>query len=78
MQVGSIIKALDFPGNELHYMIGKVVSISKMDATIRCSVIKVVRDDVTVKNAKVDFFVTPIIGNHFLDESFPGRLTILD
>ena len=78
MQVGSIIKSLDFPGMDQHYMIGRVVSMSKMDSTIRCKVLKVVRDGAIVKTPRVNFFVTPIFGNHFLDASFPGRLTILD
>ena len=78
MQVGSIIKSLDFPGIQEHYMIGQVVSVSKIDCTVRCKVIKVVRDGVVVKNPKVDFFVTAFIGSHFLDMDFPGRLTILD
>lgn len=39
---------------------------------------KDLRDGVVVKNPKVDFFVTAFIGSHFLDMSFPGRLTILD
>jgi len=78
MQVGSIIKSLDFPGMSEHYMIGTVVAVYDRDQTIRCEVIKVVRDGKVVKNPKVDFFTTQTEGNHFLDASFPGRLTILD
>ena len=76
MQVGTIVKSLDFPGTSDTYMIGTVVSMSKMDETIRCKVIKTVISGVT-KQSKADFFVTPIQGNHFLDASFPGRLTVL-
>lgn len=78
MQIGSIIKSLDFPGIPQHYMVGKVVSISKMDSTIRCEVLKVVQDGKIKKTRIPDFFVTPLPDFHFLDASFPGRLTILD
>ena len=78
MQVGSIVKALDFPGIPQHYMVGKVVSISKMDSTIRCEVLKVVENGKIKKTRIPDFFVTPLPDFHFLDAHFPGRLTILD
>jgi len=76
MQVGTIIKSLDFPGMFDTYMTGEVVSMSKMDQTIRCKVIKTVVSGVA-KKSHADFFVTPVTGNHFLDEQFPGRLTVL-
>lgn len=78
MQIGSIIKSLDFPGIPQHYMVGKVVSISKMDSTIRCEVLKVVENGKIKKTRIPDFFVTPLPDFHFLDASFPGRLTLLD
>jgi hypothetical protein len=78
MKIGSIVKALDFPGTTGHYMVGKVVSISDMESTIRCEVIKVVVSGQVKKTKNPDFFVTPLQGFHFLDASFPGRLTILD
>ena len=78
MKIGSIVKALDFPGIPEHYMVGKVVSISKMDSTIRCEVLKVVERGQIKKAKNPDFFVTPLEGFHFLDASFPGRLTLLD
>ena len=81
VKIGSIVKALDFPGTSDHYMVGKVVSISEMDSTIRCEVIKVVvsRQVRKVKTPDfLNFFVTPLQGFHFLDASFPGRLSILD
>ena len=78
MQIGSIVKSLDFPGIPQHYMVGKVVSISKMDSTIRCEVLKVVENG-KIKKARIpDFFVAPLEGLHFLDAHFPGRLTLLD
>lgn len=78
MKIGSIVKALDFPGTSDHYMVGKVVSISEMDSTILCEVIKVVVSGQVRKAKTPDFFVTPLQGFHFLDASFPGRLSILD
>lgn len=75
-QRGDIVKSLDFPGMSEHYMIGEVVSVSMMDQSIRCKVLKTVVSGVT-KKSKADFFVTPFVGNHFLDEQFPGRLTLI-
>ena len=76
MQVGTVVKSLDFPGMPDTYLVGRVVSHSAMDQTIRCKVLSTVRNGVKVRS-RAHFFVTLLPGLHFLDAEFPGRLTII-
>ena len=73
IRVGDIIKSLDFPGNESCYMIGKVIAVLD-DGYINCQGIAKVWQGTA--EAGRDFGVMPE-GSHFLDEAFPGRITVI-
>lgn len=77
MKVGDIVKCLDFPGNELHYMVGEAYMITA--DMIYCNTLKVVRDSVQSYEALVMHreFRAPKQGEHFLDEKFPGRVSVI-
>lgn len=77
MQVGDIVKSLDFVGIDNCYMIGKVISISKMDGTFRAQLIKRVFDGVEDRKFKSDTFVAPLQGNHFFDRDDQPRVVVV-
>ena len=70
MNVGTIIKAYDFPGNDTCYFVGSVVEIKNGMITAR--IIKQVFDgkDVSSKYNPEDTFRTPIQGSSFMDDKF--------
>ena len=67
MKVGDIVKSLDFVNVQDCYMIGKVVSISKMDGTFRAETIARIWRGNPDKRVS-DYFVAPLQGNHFADD----------
>ena len=72
VKIGDVIKALDFPGRADCYMVGKVIEVS--DEMIRCAGIS--RVWAGVAEAGQDF-QTVAQGEHFMDEAFPGRVTVI-
>ena len=78
IKIGDTIKSLDFPGNDNHWVIGKVLGIVEgyinIEATLRYNdgQSRVYKEGETAR-----FISTPDIGLHFLDEKFPGRLTVI-
>ena len=78
VQIGDIVKSLDFVGIEDCYMVGKVVSISKMDGTFRAEFIKRVWCGENDRRSKpVDFFTAPLQGNHFMDRDTEPRVIVI-
>lgn len=78
MQLGDIVKSLDFNGVSDCYMIGKVVGISKMDGTFRAEFIKRVWCGENDRREKpVDFFTAPLQGNHFMDSDESPRVFVI-
>jgi hypothetical protein len=77
MQVGNVIKSYDFNGVDSCYMIGKIVSISEMDRTVRCEFMARVFDDEEVKKKNPDFFVAPLNGEMFNDKPEFPRLVVI-
>lgn len=77
MQVGNVIKSYDFNGVDSCYMIGKIVSISKMDSTVRCEFMARVFDNKVVKKKNPDFFVAPLNGTMFMDKPEFPRLVVI-
>jgi hypothetical protein len=78
MQVGDIVKSLDFVGIDDCYMIGKVVGISKMEGTFRAEFIKRVWCGENDRREKaVDFFTAPLQGNHFMDRDESPRVFVI-
>ncbi len=76
IKVGDVIKSLDFPGNDSCYMIGKVIAILQDGDLLNCkAIVKVWEGKAEVVTSANDF-TTPREGLHFMDESFPGRVTI--
>ena len=74
VKVGDIIMSLDFAANSTCYSIGKVISIVENDSYINCKGISRVWEGKAEAGAD---FGTPIEGNHFMDEKFPGRITVI-
>lgn len=77
MQVGDIVKSLDFVGIDTCYMIGKVISVSKMDGTFRAQFIKRVWEGTEDRKFKTDTFVAPLQGNHFMDRDDQPRIVVV-
>jgi hypothetical protein len=76
MQVGDIVKSLDFNGIDSCYMIGKVVGI-QYDGLFRAKFIKRVWEGVEDRKFKTDFFTAPIQGEQFMDRpEFPRVIVI--
>lgn len=72
-QIGDIVKAYDFPGNETCYMIGRVVNIDT--DMIYCAMVKEVFDGQRAMDPD-DSFQCPRQGFAFGDETFQ-RVVIL-
>ena len=72
-KVGDLIRSLDFPGIQEHYMIGLVTEINGDILTVRG--IAKVRDS---KSERYEGeFTTPQNGAHFMDKCFPGRIVVI-
>lgn len=76
MNVGDIVKSLDFVGIDNCYMVGKVVAIHR-DGTFRAEFIKRVWEGVVDAKFKTDFFTAPSQGNHFLDSDDRPRIIVV-
>jgi hypothetical protein len=77
IQVGDVIKSLDFPGTDTCYMIGKVVAIFDNGQVLNCkAIVKVWEGKAEIVTNAHDFAV-PIEGLQFMDERFPGRITLV-
>ena len=73
VQVGDVIRSLDFPGNFECYMIGLVVEVS--NETVRCRGISRVWEG---QSERMDgYFTTVQPGAHFMDRKFSGRIEIV-
>lgn len=72
---GHIVKALDFPGNEEHYIVARVLSIQY--GIVTASAIKRVVEGEEIEIPKYQIFRFPEQGEHFMDSIAPGRVTIL-
>ena len=72
VKVGDIIKALDFPGRDNTYMIGKVTKLE--GEYIYCTGISRSWDG---RAESCDNFRTVVEGANFMDKHFPGRITVI-
>ena len=70
----SVVKCLDFPGNEDYFMTGTVVEINEDMMKVKGFVKTNAKKEVIDTD---DYFMVPIQGVHFLDEKFPGRITVI-
>ena len=78
VQIGSVVKSLDFPCSVNCYYVGLVVGISKMDSTFRAKTIKRVWQGEIDKRFPSDFFVAPLPGQHmFENEWVESRVQVL-
>ena len=69
VNVGDVVKSLDFVGVNDCYYVGLVMGVSEMDGTFRAKTIKRVwRGEVDYKKIYNDFFAAPLPGNHLLDD----------
>jgi hypothetical protein len=74
VKVGDVIKSLDFVGNDTCYMIGKVIAILEDGDLLNCKGIARVWEG----KAEAGYgFSAYREGLHFMDNAFPGRITVL-
>jgi hypothetical protein len=77
MQVGDIVKSLDFVGIDDCYMVGKVVGVFESDGTFRAQFIKRVWQGSEDCKFTTDYFTAPLQGEHFMDRvEFPRVVVI--
>ena len=74
---GDIVKSLDFNGVEDCYMIGKVISVSKMEGTFRAKLIKRVWQGSEDQELEADYFTAPQQGKHMFDNSKTPRVVVV-
>jgi hypothetical protein len=77
MQVGDIVKSLDFNGIDSCYMIGKVVGVYERDGTFRAKFVKRVWEGVEDRKFKTDFFTAPLQGEQFMDRHDSPRVIVI-
>jgi len=76
MQVGDIVKSLDFNGIDNCYMVGVVVGVHEM-GTFRAKFIKRVWEGVEDRKFKTDFFTAPQQGQHMFDRAQSPRVIVV-
>lgn len=76
MQVGDIVRSLDFNGIDNCYMVGKVVSIHN-DGTFRAQFIKRVWQGIEDHKFKTDYFTAPLQGNSIFDNDALLRVLVV-
>jgi hypothetical protein len=76
MQVGDIVKSLDFNGIDNCYMVGVVVGVHEM-GTFRAKFIKRVWEGVEDRKFKTDFFTAPQQGQQMFDRAEFPRVIVL-
>ncbi len=72
---GDIVKSLDFPGNSDHYIIARVLDVDCGLVSAICLV--QVSDGLSVPASGFEKFSFPAQGEHFMDDKFPGRITLI-
>lgn len=77
VNIGDIVKSLDFNGIDNCYMVGKVVGISKMEGTFRAEFIKRVWQGSEDRKFKTDYFTAPLQGNAIFDNSESPRVMVV-
>jgi len=77
VKVGDVIKSLDFAGNDTCYMIGKVIALLDDGDLINCAAIaRVWEGKAEIVDRTADFSANRE-GLFFMDERFPGRITVI-
>lgn len=77
MQIGSIVKSLDFNGIDDCYMLGKVVGIREYDGEFRAEFILRVWQGKVDEKFKTDYFVAPMQGRHMFDKEDSPRVIVV-
>jgi len=76
MQVGDIVKSLDFNGIDNCYMVGKVVGV-QYDGLFRAKFIKRVWQGAEDRKFTTDYFTAPQQGEMFMDRDDSPRVTVI-
>lgn len=76
MQVGDIVKSLDFNGIDNCYMVGEVVGVH-FDGTFRAKFIKRVWEGVEDRKFKTDYFIAPQQGKFMFDNDAMPRVIVI-
>lgn len=77
VQIGDIVKSLDFNGIDNCYMVGQVVGVYSRTGEFRAKFIKRVWQGAEDKKFKTDFFTAPMQGNMFLDRADSPRIIVI-
>ena len=70
VEVGSVVKSLDFPSTTDCYYVGVVVSINKVDGTFRANKIERVWEGKIEERFWSDTFVAPLPGQYMFDDEW--------
>ena len=70
IEIGSVVKSLDFPHSADCYKVGIVMDINETDCTFRAKTIKSVWEGKTDKKHVSDYFIAPLPGHHFFDDEW--------
>jgi hypothetical protein len=76
VNVGDVVKSLDFVGHDDCYMVGLVTAVLS-DGTFRAKTIKRVWLGQVDKRFKSDTFVAPLPGHHFADDLMFPRVQVV-
>lgn len=76
INVGDVVKSLDFNGIDNCYMVGKVVGVN-FDGTFRAKFIKRVWQGAEDRKFKTDFFTAPLQGNSIFDNDAMPRISVV-
>lgn len=76
MQIGDVVKSLDFNGIDNCYMVGVVVGVHEM-GTFRAKFIKRVWEGDVDSEFKTDYFTAPQQGQHMFDNAAMPRVSVL-
>ena len=76
VNVGDVVKSLDFVGHDDCYMVGLVTAVLS-DGTFRAKTIKRVWLGQVDKRFKSDNFVAPLPGHHFADDLMFPRVQVV-
>jgi hypothetical protein len=77
VQVGDIVKSLDFNGIDDCYMLGRVVSVSKEFGDFRAQFFERVWQGKVDRKFKTDYFTAPLQGNLFTDRADAPRVVVV-
>jgi hypothetical protein len=77
VNIGDIVKSLDFNGIDNCYMVGEVVGVFKTTGEFRAKFIKRVWEGKIDKKFKTDYFTAPLQGKGIFDNPESPRVMVV-